>query len=159
MKGETPFDGPRWAMAYMGALFVAQGVGKALDPAGYVDALTQFPLVGPVGAGWLAPVWTSAELVVGAAMFVAALARRLPRSLARFGTFGAMGVALGYTTLVVHGLALGAEVANCTCFGVFLPQRLSAFVLLQEIVVWIVLASLVRRVQRAPSQEPSLVTP
>jgi hypothetical protein len=123
----------RWATTVLGALLLAEGAGKLADPRGYVDALAAFRFF-PTDLLWSAGVvWLTAELICGTALLVAGLARNPPRGVSLGGAIGALLLSIGYATLAFSAWFRGLQIANCTCFGVYLKQRLSLFVLAQEL--------------------------
>jgi hypothetical protein len=115
----------------LGVLYLAQGLGKALDVDGYVAALVRFPLVRAGAARALGLGWLTFEMVTGGALIALALARRRGLAL-RLAAGAALLVAAAYATLAFHAYGVHADVRNCTCFGVHLAQRLGAWVLVQE---------------------------
>ncbi len=122
----------RWTATLLGAILLAQGVGKLVSPGGYVSAFARFdalpePALWPVGISWMA-----AELLCGAGLLYAGLARAPRRRLALASAAGGLAVCLAYGVLNFRAYASGRRVENCTCFGEHLPQRLSLFVLAQD---------------------------
>src|SRR4051794_38463659 len=70
----------RWVLTLFGVLFLAQGLGKALDPTGYMAALDTFHVLRPaaltpLSLAALALSWTVLELLAGVAMLYGGLAR------------------------------------------------------------------------------------
>jgi hypothetical protein len=117
----------------LGALLVAEGAGKLANPRGYVEALAAFRLF-PGDALWtVAILWLLAELACGTALLVAGLSRHPRRTPSLVAAVGALGLSVGYATLAFSAYFRGLHIANCTCFGVYLTQRLSLFVLAQEL--------------------------
>jgi hypothetical protein len=51
------------------------------------------------------------------------------------GAAAAVADALAYAALTIGTKLRGIDVLNCTCFGAFLPQRLSASVLIQDVLM------------------------
>ena len=142
----------RWSALTLGVLLLAQGAGKLLAPSGYAAALAAFralPSVWPVAIAWIA-----VELASGAGLVAAGLRRGpwLPPAI------GAAIVTVGYAALDASAWMRGIPVENCTCFGVYLTQRLSPFVLAQEAVMlvyvgWMVVtAARSRRADRRRSR-------
>jgi hypothetical protein len=122
----------RWATTVLGAVFLAEGLGKLADLTGYVAALAPFSLfdeslLGPVGVTWMV-----AELASGAGLLIAGLGTNPPRGVIRFAAGLGLIVTLSYMVMTGQAYLRGLEIANCTCFGVYLPQRLSLFVLFQD---------------------------
>jgi hypothetical protein len=148
----------RWGLTVYGLVFVAQGVGKALDPNGYMAALDAFHVLrpaalGPLSLGALGLVWTVLELLAGVAMLYGGLARAPAKQLTLAGIMLAFGISCAYLTLDVGAYARHLPIENCTCFGVYLRQRLSWFVILQESAVIVLLGWLFTTVMRWPSLE------
>ena len=117
----------------LGALLVAQGAGKLLAPSAYVAALHRFDVF-PAATLWeIALAWMLCELVAGTSLLVAGLARS-PWPEAAWGAAAcAVLLQLAYAALTFSATARGLQIANCTCFGAFFPQRLSSWVLLQDV--------------------------
>ena len=64
------------------------------------------------------------------------------------GAAGALAAAVGYAALTGHAWAVGAPIHNCTCFGTFLPQRLTPFVRAQDASMLLFACSQLRAVLR-----------
>lgn len=153
-----PVRKARWALTAAGLLFLGQGLGKALDPTGYMAALDAFHVLkpaalSPLKLGALALVWTVVELLAGVALLYGGLSRAPAKQLVLGGVLLALGVTTAYLALDAGALVRHVPIQSCACFGVFLPQRLSAFVLVQEAAVLGVLGWLFLRVLRWPSLE------
>jgi hypothetical protein len=136
----VPARHARWALIACGLVFVAQGLGKAVDPDGYLAALYAFHVLQPVAwwplsLGALGLTWTVLELVAGGAMLYGGLGRAPTKGVALSGVMLALGLSCAYLALDAGALARHLTIANCTCFGSYLAQRLSWFVLLQETTV------------------------
>jgi hypothetical protein len=117
----------RWSPRLLGALLVAQGTGKLLDVAGYVRALGLLIPVSGAALRVLATLWMTAELLAGAALL-----RPSGAAPSLTGAAGAFAVSVGYAFATVGAYLRGARVENCTCFGTYLKQRLSPWVLVQD---------------------------
>jgi hypothetical protein len=145
----------RWVLVLFGALFVAQGLGKALDPTGYMAVLAQLharpALLAPVSLGALALCWTVLEILAGVAIMYGGLSRTPAKQLALAGMMLALGLSCAYLSLTLGAYARQVPIESCTFFGRYLPQRLSWFVLLQETYVVAMLAWLFSIVLRWPS--------
>jgi hypothetical protein len=149
----APPPGPpasRWLYTFMGATFLAQGAGKALDVDGYRSALDAFRFVPESAIGITSTAWLGLEIAAGVALMVAGLRRRPARGLGVWPALAALAISMGYAVLDLQGYARGLRVENCTCFGVYLAQRLSWFVLLQEAYVIWMMQSLARKAARWP---------
>ncbi len=150
---EAPPGPPRkrWLFTLMGAVFAAQAIGKLLDVGGYTAALAAFQLVPTSALSAVSVIWICAELTAAIALVAAGVASetsRPLRGLARFGAGAALAISLAYAVLDVEGYARGLPIRNCTCFGVYLAQRLSWFVLVQEAYVMAILLALLRKATR-----------
>jgi hypothetical protein len=148
----------RWGLTVYGLVFVAQGLGKTLDPNGYLAALDAFHVLkpaalGPLKLGALGLTWTVLELLGGVAMLYGGLSRAPAKQLVLAGIMLALGLSCAYLSLDVGAFARHLEIANCTCFGTYLPQRLSWFVLAQETAVIGLLTWLFTSTMRWPSLE------
>jgi hypothetical protein len=146
----------RWGLTVYGLVFVAQGLGKTVDPNGYLAALDAFHVLkpaalGPVKLGALGLSWTVLELLAGVAMLYGGLSRAPAKQLALSGVMLALGLSCAYLSLDLGALARHLTIANCTCFGTYLPQRLSWFVIAQEAVVIGLLTWLFTSTMRWPS--------
>lgn len=148
----------RWGLVVYGLVFLAQGIGKALEPTGYMTALEAFHVLkpaalGPLSLGALALIWTVLELLAGVAMLYGGLSRTPAKQLTLGGIMLALGLSCAYLSLDVGAFARQLPIENCTCFGAYLPQKLSWFVLAQEILVIALLTWLFTSVTRWPSLE------
>ena len=146
----------RWGLTVYGLVFIAQGLGKTLDPNGYLAALDAFHVLepaalGPLKLGALGLTWTVLELFAGVAMLYGGLSRAPAKQLVLPGIMLALGLSCAYLSLDVGALARHVAIQNCTCFGTFLPQRLSWFVLAQESAVIGLLTWLFTSTMRWPS--------
>ncbi|MEA2752196.1 MAG: hypothetical protein QOI41_6339 [Myxococcales bacterium] len=146
----------RWGLTAFGLLFVAQGLGKTLDPDGYLAALDAFHVlkpaaIGPLKLGALGLTWTVLELLAGVAMLYGGLSRAPAKQLALGGIMLALGLSCAYLSLDVGAFARHLQIQSCTCFGTYLPQRLSWFVVVQETVIIGLLTWLFTRTMRWPS--------
>ena len=128
----------RWATTVLGGVLFAQGTGKLLDPGGYIAALEPFAVISdsllwPVSLWPLGVLWLGTELVSGFGLLVAGLALAPPKRFARISAGLAVAVTAAYLLMTGQAYVRGLEIENCTCFGVYLAQRLSGFVLVQDI--------------------------
>jgi hypothetical protein len=134
----------RWVTFGLGALFLAQGLGKLLDVDGYVAALGRFPLVPADAARPLGVSWIAVEMATGIALLALSSGRARGTAL-RIASGAAVTLAAAYAVLAYHGYLAGADVPNCTCFGVYLRQRLGVPVLIQEaLMLWWTVRHLLR---------------
>ena len=125
--------GARIAAAVLGLLLGAQAVGKLLDMKLYVVALDRFRALPKSMTMIVAIAWVAVELLALAGL--GASAAKPMRTLFLVGAIAAAVDAIAYAALTIGTTARGIEVFNCTCFGAFLPQRLSTSVLLQDLVM------------------------
>ncbi len=119
--------------AVLAVLLGAQAVGKLLDMRLYVVALDRFRALPKSATMTVAVLWVAIELL--ALLGLGATALRPSRTLALAGASAALIDAVAYAALTIGTRARGIEVLNCTCFGAFLPQRLSTSVLIQDLVM------------------------
>jgi hypothetical protein len=135
----------RISSAVLALLLGAQAVGKLFDMRLYVVALERFRAF-PAGlTGVVAALWVLVELAALAGLGAAAVTTT--RTALLVGALAAATDALAYAMLTIGTRLRGIEVVNCTCFGAFLPQRLSTSVLVQDLVMvawtlWTVRAAL-----------------
>jgi hypothetical protein len=146
----------RSGLTVFGLVFVAQGLGKAVDPTGYMAALDAFHVLepaalGPLELGALALTWTVVELLAGVALLYGGLARAPAKQLALAGIVLALGISCTYLALDLGALARHLPIQNCTCFGAYLPQRLSRIVIVEESAVIALLSWLFVSVMKWPS--------
>lgn len=147
----------RWGLTAFGFLFLAQGLGKALDPTGYMGALDAFRVLtpaalSPLTLGALALAWTLVELGAGALILHGGLSRAPARSVTLTGLGLALGISLAYLALDVGALARHLPIDNCTCFGTYVPQGLSWSSLAQKAAVVALLAWLSSATLRSSSR-------
>ena len=122
----------RIGLGYLGVILLAQGIGKAVDTTGYIEALAAFGALPDAGLGLFGRTWMFAELLSGAGLLATAVGRG---QVGRPAAMGAMAVTTAYLVLTGGAWLRGLDVANCTCFGVYLPQKLSLFVLFQDVLM------------------------
>lgn len=110
----------------IGGLVLAAGAGKALDIPGFIEVIKTYRL-GPV-EGVLSPIAlgiAGLEVVLGAWLLSG---WRLPGA-ARLS----MALNTGYFLLLTSALWRGLELANCGCFGAFLPSPLRWYSPLEDL--------------------------
>ena len=122
----------------LGALFVAMGVGKLLDQAGFAAVIATYQLGLP--AALLRPAAlavTGVELALGAWLISGRALR------------GAACLALilntAYLALLLLTLARGIQLLNCGYFGVFLARPLSWYMPFEDLVLIAASAALLRK--------------
>ncbi|GBP98777.1 hypothetical protein SSP531S_01700 [Streptomyces spongiicola] len=128
----------------LGALFVAMAAGQLASLRQMPGILAGYGLVAGSAAAVLAVALIVGELVCG----VWFLARPRSRALAPVLVF--TGVAVVWALLAVQAFARGLTVANCGCFGVYLVQRLSWFVLVQDALLLLYAGVLLRTALGTP---------
>lgn len=142
----------------LGVLYLAQAAGQLASWDVMPGLLAAYGVPLPA-ATVLAVLLVIGELTCGV-WFVLA-----PRSTALAPVLAYLAVTLTFAVLGVQALARGVEVANCGCFGVYLGQRLSLFVLVQDALLLLYGALLVRgwalsrRAGRTTRQPPSTPAP
>lgn len=137
-------------LGYLGVILLAQGIGKALDMPGYIEALAAFGALPESGLGLFGRTWMFAELLSGAGLLAATVGRA---PLGRPAAMGAIAVTTADLILTGGAWLRGLDVANCTCFGVYLPQKLSLFVLAQDVVMLMWAAWALRTLTRRTDDE------
>lgn len=110
--------------AFIALVLLSTAVGKALDPAGFVDVIDTYQTV-PSILHWpsaLAMIVTEFVLAVWLAS-----GKRLPRA-------ALASVALHIVFIVFTGQALarGLQIDNCGCFGVFFARPLTVVTLVED---------------------------
>jgi len=121
------------ALIALSLVMGAQGIGKLLDIKLYAAALGRFRAFSPKHLNGVAIAWTSTELVACICLGLSAI--NMNPLVFKIGAVAAFLDALSYTILTVGTKLRGIEIANCTCFGVHLPQRLSIWVIIQDFVM------------------------
>lgn len=125
----------------LGTLYVAMAVGQLVSWSRMPEILDAYQLPG-IGSPVFVAVLIAAELVSGVWLVTR------PRSGVRTPVWGFLAVALVWSGLGLQGVLRGLEVPNCGCFGVYLTQRLSWFVLAQDALLLVYALLLVRRTAR-----------
>ncbi|MFE3329694.1 MauE/DoxX family redox-associated membrane protein [Streptomyces sp. NPDC059176] len=128
----------------VGTVYTAMAVGQ-LASFGYMpQILAAYGLVTGPAATMLAACLIVGELVCG----IWFLTR--PRSKALAPVWVYTGVSVVWTVLAVQAYARGLTVDNCGCFGIYLTQRLSWVVLVQDAATLLYAALLFRSARRTP---------
>jgi hypothetical protein len=120
----------------LGLVFLAQGLGKLVDPTAYMLALTTFRVIAPVtltplSLAAVTLAWTALEIAVAVVMLKGALSRR-PRARHTLATaLVGLGIMAAYFSLELGALARGLEVPSTTSLGglVHVPLSLATLVL------------------------------
>jgi uncharacterized membrane protein YphA (DoxX/SURF4 family) len=94
----------------LGGLFVAAGVAKWQDPAGFAQEIANYQLVSAQLAGHLATALPAMEIVAGLALLVG------PRPWRQAGAGALFVILLGLTFAVTAAAARGLDI-SCGCFG------------------------------------------
>ena len=146
-----------WARRILGLVLVAMGVGKLSDVAGYAHALAAFRVIAVAALPIVAWIWPSAELAAGALLLIGG-------RVARAGAIAAVVINVAYAALTTQAFARHLSIANCTCFGVHLRQRLGWLVLLQDAYmiafsVWVLVKSGGGGARRSRRPRPSGSSP
>ncbi|OEV29301.1 hypothetical protein AN219_17250 [Streptomyces nanshensis] len=131
----------------LGALYTAMAAGQLASFGQMPAIMTAYGLVAGGAAAALAVVLISGELVGGLWL----LARPRSRAIAPVWVFAAVAVA--WAVLTVQAYARGLTVANCGCFGSYLTQSLSWVVLVQDGLLLLYAAVLLRSA-RHPREKP-----
>jgi hypothetical protein len=137
----------------LGAVYTAMAVGQLASFGHMPGILAAYGLVTGAAATALAVALIAGELVCG----VLFLARPRSKALAPVRVFTA--VAVVWALLAVQAYARGLTVANCGCFGIYLSQRLSWFVLVQDALLLLYAGLLLRGTRRhrvAPAECPDV---
>jgi putative oxidoreductase len=99
-----------WALRLgLGGLFLAAGVLKLLDPAGFATAIGNYQLV-PALSAVLAATLPAIEIVVGLGLLV------MPRSWRAAAGLGVALLMALFTIAAVSAVARGIDI-SCGCFG------------------------------------------
>lgn len=127
----------------LGMVYTAMAVGQLASFGHMPGILAAYGLVDGAAATALAVALIAGELVAG----VWFLAR--PRSKALAPVWVYTGVSVVWSLLAAQAYARGLAVANCGCFGIYLTQRLSWIVLVQDALTLIYAMVLVRAARKA----------
>ena len=106
------------------ALLLVAGVAKLLDFPGFVAVVATYRTLPDFLLAPAALALTLAELALGVWLLWGS---RLPEA-----AIATMLLHLGYLGWLVLALARGLDLPNCGCFGVFFPQRLTPWMLLED---------------------------
>ncbi|WP_030842207.1 MauE/DoxX family redox-associated membrane protein [Streptomyces sp. NRRL F-4474] len=130
----------------LGTVYTAMGVAQLASFGDMPRILSAYGLVTDSAATALAVALIAGELVCG----IWFLARPRSKALAPVWVYSAVSVV--WTVLAVQAYMRGLAVANCGCFGIYLTQRLSWFVLLQDALTLLYAAVLFRSARTAPTR-------
>ncbi|MBC2904808.1 MauE/DoxX family redox-associated membrane protein [Streptomyces cupreus] len=137
----------------LGAIYTAMGIGQLVSLGEMPVILGAYGLVHGAAATVLSVLLIVGESVCGAWF----LAR--PRSTALAPVWVYTAVSLVWSGLAVQAYVRGPAVDNCGCFGVYLTQRLTWFVLVQDALTLLYAAVLLRGTRRSgtwPAQRKSI---
>ncbi|WP_267241652.1 MauE/DoxX family redox-associated membrane protein [Streptomyces sp. PR69] len=137
----------------LGALYAAMAAGQLASVREMPGILAAYGLVHGAAATALAAGLIAGELVC-AAWFLGR-----PRSRASAPVWVFTGVALVWALLAAQAFARGLTVANCGCFGVYLTQRLSWFVLVQDALLLCYAGLLLYGTRRRPAPRAAAGAP
>lgn len=129
----------------LGTVYTAMGVAQLASFGHMPRILSAYGLVTGSAATASAVALIAGELVCG----IWFLARPRSKALAPVWVYTAVSVV--WTVLALQAYARGLTVANCGCFGIYLAQRLSWFVLLQDALTLLYAAVLFRSARAAPA--------
>lgn len=110
----------------LGVLFLAMAAGQLASLGAMGDIISAYGLTGGAVSVALAVALIAGEAVVG----VWLTAR--PRSQARIPVWIFTAVSLVWTVLAAQAFARGLVIDNCGCFGIYLPQPLRWWVLVED---------------------------
>jgi uncharacterized membrane protein YphA (DoxX/SURF4 family) len=118
----------RWFLRlFIGVILLASALGKSLDLSGFVEVLRTYRVF-PEALLWpLALLVTSVEFIMGAWL--------LSGWCLKAGALAAMWLNIGYAAWMTVSLLRGLELANCGCFGVFIPRPLRWYSPLEDLVL------------------------
>jgi len=115
-----------WLRLILGVVYLGMAAGQLLSWAQMPQILGAYQAGGPAAMRVLAVLLIAGELFCG--LWFAAR----PRSPALTPVWVYTGVSVVWATLGTQAFLRGLDVGNCGCFGVYLSQRLSWFVLAQD---------------------------
>ena len=142
----TPYVGRVLLRIVLGAVFTAMAVGQLASWAAMPAILGSYRLLPDPALPVLAAGLIAAELVCG----IWFLAR--PRSRAATPVWIYTAVSVVWAGLGLQAYLRGLPLDNCGCFGVYLTQRLSLFVLAQDALLLVYAAVLFRGTRQARRQ-------
>jgi Methylamine utilisation protein MauE len=134
------------ARIYLGVLLAAMAFGQVVSAGAFFDAIESYE-VGGRGAAVAVAVAIIALEAGGAAGL---LAGRFVRVRVTTGAWLALGAAVVWSALALQGLARGLDVDNCGCFGAYLSQPLTWWVVPQD-AIFVALAAYVLVRARRPA--------
>ncbi len=127
LRDASPVRHPRYVSILrfaFAALLLVAGVAKLLDFPGFVAVVATYRTLPDFLLVPAALALTLVELVLGVWLLWGS---RLPEA-----AIATVLLHLGYLGWLVLALARGLDLPNCGCFGVFFPQRLTPWMLLED---------------------------
>lgn len=112
----------------LGVLFLAMAAGQLASLGAMGDIISVYGLTGGAVSVALA---VAVALIAGEAVAGVWLTAR-PRSQARIPVWIFTAVSLIWTVLAAQAFARGLVIDNCGCFGIYLPQPLRWWVLVED---------------------------
>ncbi len=129
----------------LGTVYTAMAAGQLASFGHMPRILSAYGLMTGSAAAVLAAGLIAGELVCG----IWFLARPRSKALAPVWVYASVSVV--WTVLAAQAYARGLAVDNCGCFGIYLTQRLSWFVLLQDAATLLYAAVLIRSARTVPA--------
>ncbi|THA27200.1 hypothetical protein E4198_23395 [Streptomyces sp. RKND-216] len=126
----------------LGVLLVAMALGQLFSFGAMPDILSSYGVTGGAASTVLAVALVAAESAGGVWFLVR------PRSRALTPVWIYTGVSVLWAALAVQAFARGLELDNCGCFGVYLSQPLRWFVLVEDALMLLYAAMLLRGARR-----------
>lgn len=132
----------------LGAVYTVMAIGQTLSWPDMPDILAAYQVPGVANHGFVA-VLITAELACGLWLLLR------PRARTRTPVWLYTAVTLLWAGLGLQGVLRDLDVANCGCFGIYLSQRLSWFVLAQDALLLVYAGLMLRATRRARSAAPA----
>ena len=116
---------------FFALLLLASAVGKLLDMPGFYGIVRSYQLLSDTRIALAAWALSLTELAVGAALGMTSAGLKLRTAVVGLLVLLHVFYLFGLTTALARGLAL----PNCGCFGVYWPRPLSAWSVLEDVVL------------------------
>ena len=116
---------------FFALLLLASAVGKLLDMPGFYGIVRSYQLLSDARIAPAAWALSLTELAVGAALGMTSAGLKLRPAVVGLLVLLHVFYLFGLTTALARGLAL----PNCGCFGVYWPRPLSAWSVLEDVVL------------------------
>lgn len=133
-----------WLRIILGGLYLAMAGGQLLSWSEMPQILSTYDAFPVAVLPVLTATLIAAELVAGLGL----LAR--PRSQSLIPVWVYTAVTLVWAVLALQAQLRGLRVDSCGCFGVYLSQRLSWFVIAQDALLLVYAGLMLRSARRAP---------